>query len=149
MLGVQVTVVRFLTINGITPDILFIWLLYLTLTEGQIVGTVGGFSIGVLYDLAVGGFLGLTALSKTLSCFLGGYFFNENKTLITLGSYRFVTIVFILSLVHNALYFVIFVAGTQMHYVTTVMWYGLATTVYTSVVSLLPMFLFSRKVRFE
>ncbi len=142
-------VVKFLAIEGITPDILLIWLVYLTLSEGQIAGTIGGFILGVLFDLAVGGFLGLTALSKTIACFLGGYFYNENKILITMGSFRFVTIVFILSFVHNILYFAIFVAGIQMNYVTTVLSYGLTTTIYTAVVSLLPMFLFSRKVQFE
>ncbi len=141
-------VVKFLAIEGITPDILLIWLSYLTLTEGQIVGTIGGFSLGVLFDLAVGGFLGLTALSKTIACFFGGYFYNESKTLMTLGSFQFVAFVFVLSFVNNAIYFAIFVAGIQMHYPATVLWYGLTTAIYTAVVSLLPMFLFSRKVKF-
>ncbi len=149
VLALQMMAVRFVSIGGVTPDILLIWLLYLTLMEGQIPGTIGGFLVGLSFDLGVGGFVGLTALSKTVACFLGGYFHNENKTLITLGSYRFIMMVFAISLVHNALYFVIFVAGTQMSYFSTVFWYGLATAVYTAVVALLPMFWFSRKVRFE
>ncbi len=148
-LGLQFMVVRFMSIGGVTPDILLIWLFYLTLTEGQIPGTIGGFLTGLLFDLGTGGFVGLTSLSKTVACFLAGYFHNENKTLITLGSYRFIAMIFAISLVHNALYFAIFTAGTQMSYFSTVFWYGLTTAVYTSVAALLPMFLFSRKVRFE
>ncbi len=142
-------VVKFLSIDGISPDILLIWLAYLTLTEGQIVGTIAGFSLGLLFDLAIGGFLGLTALTKTIACFFGGYFYNENKTLMTLGSFQFTIFVFVLSFLNNTIYFAIFVAGTQMHYPATVLWYGLTTAMYTAVVSLLPMFLFSRKVKSE
>ncbi len=149
MLAVQVMVVRFMAIDGVTPDILLIWLLYFTLNEGQIAGTAAGFLTGLLYDLAAGGFVGLTALTKTVAGFLAGYFFNENKILVTLGSYRFIAILVVISLVHNALYFAIFTAGTEMSYLSTVFWYGLTTTIYTAVVGLLPMFLFSRKVRFE
>lgn len=146
---VQIIAVKFLAIDGITPDILIIWLAYLTLSEGQIAGTIGGFSLGVLFDLAVGGFLGLSALSKTIACFFGGYFYNENKTPIILGSFQFVILVFVLSFLNNIIYFAIFVAGIQMHYPTTVLWYGFTTAIYTMVLSLFPMFLFSRKVKFE
>jgi rod shape-determining protein MreD len=149
VLILQITVVKFLSIDGISPDILLVWLAYLTLTEGQIVGTISGFSLGLLFDLAIGGFLGLTALSKTIACFFGGYFYNENKTLMTLGSFQFIMFVFVLSFLNNIIYFAIFVAGTQMHYPATVLWYGLTTAIYTAVVSLLPMFLFSRKAKFE
>jgi rod shape-determining protein MreD len=149
ILLLQIMVVKFLALDGITPDILLVWLAYLTLSEGQIVGTIAGFSLGVLFDLATGGFLGLTALSKTLACFFGGYFYNENKTLATLGSYQFIMLVFVLSFLNNFIYFAIFVAGTQMHYPATVLWYGLTTAIYTAVVSLLPMFLFSRKAKLE
>ena len=142
-------VVKFLALDGITPDVLLIWLAYLTLSEGQIAGTIAGFSAGIFFDLATGGFLGLTSLSKTIACFFGGYFYNENKTLMTLGSYQFALFVFVLSFLNNFVYFAIFVAGTPMHYPTTVLWYGLTTAIYTAVVSLLPMFLFSRKAKLE
>lgn len=149
ILLVQVMAIKFLAIDGITPDILLIWLAYLTLSEGQVAGTIGGFTLGVLFDLAVGGFLGLSALSKTIACFFGGYFYNDNKTLLTLGSFQFVMFVFVLSFINNLIYFAVFVAGIQMYYITTVLWYGLTTAIYTAVASLLPMFLFSRRVQFE
>ena len=50
-----------------------------------------GFFIGLALDLLSGsdGMLGLSALTKTVAGFIAGYFYNENKTLQTLGSYRF------------------------------------------------------------
>ncbi len=146
---IQVITVRLINIEGITPDLILIYLLYLTFSEGQIAGTVFGFFTGLVFDFAVGGFLGLTALTKTVSCFLAGYLYNENKTLIILGGFQFVTITFFISLIHNALYFAIFTAGTELHFIRTLLIYGLGTSLYTAVLALVPMFIFSRRISVE
>ncbi len=145
----QAVTIRLISIENVTPDLILVYLLYLTLSEGQIPGTVFGFFTGLLFDFTVGGFLGLTALSKTVACFFTGYLYNENKILHTLGSFRFVTITFFISLVHNGLYFAVFTAGTELNYLRTVFIYGIGTSLYTAVLSLIPMFIFSRKVRID
>ena len=142
----QTTIVRLFTLEGIIPDILIIWVAYLALTEGQLRGTVWGFSIGLCLDLLSGNFLGLSAMSKTLCGFLCGYFYNENKMHLTLGSYRFLLIVLLASFLHNLLYFMIFTQGTDIRFWQVVMRFGITTTLYTATVSALPMFAFSRKL---
>ncbi len=140
----QTTIIRFLSIGGITPDLLVIWIAYVALKHGQIPGTVAGFGIGLVIDLISGDFLGLSAVSKTLSGFIAGYFYNENKTEQTLRSYRLVIIVLVISLIHNIIYFMIFLQGAEIGFWPNVLKFGLTTSLYTAVISLLPMLAFSR-----
>lgn len=142
---IQTQLMRLLTLEGITPDILTIWIVYLALREGQLPATFWGFGIGLFFDLVTGNFIGLSALAKTICGFVAGYFHNENKTPLTLGSYRFIVIVLIVSLIHNTVYFVIFTQGSDVGFLRAVLQLGFATTCYTASLTLLPMFAFSRK----
>jgi rod shape-determining protein MreD len=141
------TLLRFLTIGDIAPDILLIWVVYIAIREGQMAGTVAGFLIGLAVDLLSGtdGMVGLAALSKTVGGFLAGYFYNENKTLQTLGGYQFLIAVGVVSLVHNVIYFLIFLQGTELSWWRIIVSYGVPGTVYTVAAALLPMFVIARR----
>ena len=143
----QTTVARYLAVAGISPDLALIWIIYLSLRRGQIAGTVAGFSTGLVLDLLSGndGMLGLAALAKTAGGFTAGYFFNENKTLQTLGSYRFILIIILVSLVHNLIYFVIFLQGSGSHWWEAILLYGIPVALYTAAVGLIPTFVFARR----
>lgn len=143
---IQTQLMRILTLEGVTPDLLTIWIVYLALKEGQLAATMWGFCIGLMFDLVTGNFIGLSAFTKTICGFVAGYFFNENKTPLTLGSYRFIIIVLVTSLVHNTIYFVIFTQGSDIGLMNAIFQVGLATTFYTATLTLLPMFIFSRKI---
>ena len=58
-------------------------------------------------------FFGLMAMTKTIAGFIAGYFYNDNITTQTLGSYRFVLIVLLASFVHNLFFYGIFLQGIQ------------------------------------
>jgi len=146
LIGIQSQLMRLLTLEGITPDLLTIWIVYIALREGQLPATLWGFSIGLLFDLFSGNFLGLSALTKTVCGFTAGYFYNENKTPLTLGSYRFIVIVLVVSFIHNAIYFLLFTQGSDIGLLNAIFRVGLATTFYTASLTLLPMFAFSRKL---
>ena len=147
MVLLQTTLARYLAIEGIVPDLLLIWVVYLALREGQAAATTAGFFLGLLVDLISGrdGMLGLAALSNTVGGFVAGYFHNENKIVQLLGGYQFILIVAVASIVHNVLYFIIFLQGTEVGWLDAVVLYGLPTTVYTAALALLPMFVFSRR----
>jgi rod shape-determining protein MreD len=147
LLLIHTSLIRFLAIGPITPDILLVWIVYLAIRRGQIVATTVGFFIGLTVDLNSGndGMLGLAALSKTVAGFVAGYFYNENKTLQTLGGYQFIVVTVIVSLVHNVLYFLIFLQGTGLQWSEAILEYGVPTTMYTAAVALLPMFAYARK----
>ena len=146
VLLVQTGVIRFLSIGGIVPDLVLLWVAALAIRRGQIPATSAGFLLGLAQDILSGdGMLGLSALTKTLAGFIAGYFYNENKTLQTMGSYRLLLIAGLVSLVHDGLYFLLFLQGSGISWSRSLLEYGIPTTVYTLAVALIPMFAFARK----
>ena len=141
------TLVKFLAIATIVPDILLIWIVYVAIREGQATATTTGFLIGLAENLmgTMNGVLGLAALAKTFAGFIAGYFFNENKIETNLGGYQFIVIVSVASLVHNSVYFLIFLQGSGLSWSQSLLYYGIPTTAYTAIVALVPMFAFARK----
>jgi rod shape-determining protein MreD len=141
----QTTLIHFINLEGIVPDLLTIWIVYIALMEGQLEATLWGFGVGLFFDLTAHDFIGLAALSKTICGFLAGYFFNENKTRLVLTSYRFVLIIFLVSIVQNIVYFIVFTQGSEIDLVHAVFQFGLTTTLYTAIVGLLPILVFTRR----
>jgi len=145
LLLLQTTFIPYLALLGYVPDILLPWLVYVALRRGQVEASLYGFGVGFLQDITATKFLGLAALAKTISCFVIGYFYNENTTGQTLGSYRYVLIVMLCSFIHDVVYFSVFFLGVEGSLMSHVLQFSIASTVYTGVVTLLPMFVFSQK----
>ena len=144
---VDSTLVKFMAIANVVPDILIIWVAYIAIREGQIAGVTAGFFLGLTIDLLgkPDGMVGLDALSKTFAGFAAGYFYNENKIENNLGGYQFVIITGVASLVHNSIYFAIFLQGSGLNLGQMFLYHGLPATAYTVAVAFLPMFMFARK----
>jgi rod shape-determining protein MreD len=149
LLLLQTTFVPFLSIDGFLPDVLLIWVVYIAVTRGQLEATITGFAVGLLQDVIAIQFFGLSALTKTIAGFVAGYFFNENITEQTLGSYRFLLVILFSAFVHNILYFGIFLQGIQDALFTTTVEFSIAASLYTAAVGVFPMFTFVRKYRFS
>lgn len=147
MLLLQTTFIPFLSIAGFLPDILLIWVVYVAVRQGQMEATITGFLVGLLQDAVSMQFFGLGALTKTIAGFVAGYFYSENSTEQTLGSYRFLTIIVVSSFVHNIIYSGIFLQGIQDSVVPTMIEFSVATSLYTALLSVFPMFTFVRKYR--
>lgn len=101
LLLVQIIIVPLISIEGFVPDLLLILLIFYTLRKGQLYGTVLGFVFGLFIDLITGSLLGSTMFSKTLTGFIAGYFYNENKIDIYLKSYTFLLIILLSSIIDN------------------------------------------------
>jgi rod shape-determining protein MreD len=149
ILLLQTIIIPQIAIENIVPDVVLIWIVYVAITRGQIPATTTGFLLGVLVDVLSGGdsMFGLSALTKTLSGFLAGYSFNENKIGSSLSGPQFPLLVIFISLVHNLLYFLIFLQGSDILWNAAVLRFGIPTTVYTVAVAMIPMFAFARHYR--
>ncbi|MCB9249278.1 MAG: rod shape-determining protein MreD [Ignavibacteriales bacterium] len=75
----QFIFVPMIAIDAIAPDIIMILLVYYALKYGQLYGTFLGSIFGLLFDIISGGILGSAMFAKTISGFIAGYFYNENK----------------------------------------------------------------------
>ncbi|MBU1299387.1 MAG: rod shape-determining protein MreD [Bacteroidetes bacterium] len=149
LIVVQTTVIRYLSLEGIIPDLLLIMIVYISITEGQISGTLYGFGIGLLFDIITGDVIGISSLSKSMAGFISGYFFNENKIELTMGSYRFLLILLFVSSIHNLIYFLIYVQGSEISTLYAISKVGLTSALYTTTVSILMVLVFARKYSFK
>ncbi len=145
LLLLQTTFIPFISLGGYLPDLFILYLVYIALRRGQIEATISGFIIGLLQDIISIKFFGLAALSKTIAGFVAGYFFNENTVEQTLGSYRYVSLIGLCSFVHDLVYSTLFFQGSEGSIFFSILELSLGMTLYTCVISLLPMFFFSRK----
>jgi len=101
LLLIQTTIVPFLAIDTVIPDLILILLVFYSITQGQIYGSVLGFIYGFLFDIITGSLLGSTMIAKTLAGFTAGYFSAENKKDQNLVSYNFALIVLLCSFVDS------------------------------------------------
>ena len=100
----QLTVVPLISVDFIVPDLIVILIVFYTLRNGQIYGSLLGFILGLLFDLASGGLIGASMFSKTLAGFTAGYFYNEKRIESNLDSTMFITIIFMCSFVDSLFY---------------------------------------------
>ena len=64
----------FLSIKGIRPDFILIYILYTSIRYGNFYGVIVGFILGILVDLVgVGSFFGLTSLTFVITGYLAGF----------------------------------------------------------------------------
>lgn len=135
------------TAYSITPDAVLIGLVYLGIKKGKITGSIGGFISGLILDIFSFSFIGLMALSKSVAGFAAGFFHDETKVERYLGSYIFILIVIFVSLINNSVYYFIYFQGTSLVLSDILLRYIIPTTVYTALISVIPV-IFARRRRF-
>lgn len=145
---VQKTLIWLIAVTSyeITPDILLIGIVYVSIRKGKITGSISGFLFGLLFDFFSFSFLGLMALAKATAGFTAGFFNRENKIERYTQSYVFLIIVFFCSLINNFLYFVLYFQGTILSFGDILFRYVIPTAVYTALVSIFPLIVIHRKV---
>ncbi|NLB89414.1 MAG: rod shape-determining protein MreD [Syntrophomonadaceae bacterium] len=78
----QTTVFSFLSMKGIIPDMVLIFVVFFALLNGSKNAAIYGFLCGLLEDLYMGRFIGINALSKGITGYvigmLEGRVFKEN-----------------------------------------------------------------------
>ena len=145
LLLIQANLADMISLRGISPDLLLLFIVYLAVREGQMYVLPWGFLLGLVLDLSTGTVIGLSALSKTVAAFTAGYFYSENMIVMNLATYRFLLLVFLAAFVHNAVYFVIFTMGSDIGVFGAVFGVGLVSALYTTTVAILPMLVTARR----
>jgi rod shape-determining protein MreD len=145
---IQKTLIWLIAVTSyeITPDIVLIGLVFISMRKGKITGSVGGFVSGLILDFLSFSFLGLMALSKTVTGFFAGFFYNEMKVDRYLSSYVFVLVVFFCSLINNVFYFMIYFQGTMLAPADILIRYVLPTALYTAFVSIIAVIINKKKL---
>ena len=145
VLVIQTTIIPLISINGVIPDLIIILLVFYTLRNGQIYGTVLGFIYGLLFDLITGSLLGSSMLAKSLAGFVAGYFANENKIEIYFKSYNFALIVLLCSVINSVINAFFSTVEFNSNLFVMIFQLGLLPGIYTSVVSLISIVFYPRR----
>lgn len=74
VLLLQTTVIDYIAISGVKPDIAFILLILFSLRQGSWVGQVSGFITGIVEDILSLSPLGFHSFIKTLTGYIYGFF---------------------------------------------------------------------------
>jgi len=134
---IQLTVIPFISIQEIVPNLLLIAVVYFSISNGQIFGTVTGASYGLLFDLISGNLLGSNMLSKTIAGFIAGYFSGETRRDKYLYTYSFTLVVFISALVDAMIFSFFSVIDFNTNFLQALFNHALLPSIYTTIVSIL------------
>lgn len=126
----QFTVIPLFSVNGVTPDLIVILVIVVSLQRGRTWGVVAGFAAGLLYDMFGTGFVGASSFANSISAYVAGFFGGEQL------ERRFITVtgVLLFSLfVHDLLYFLILSVGAPGGFVNMLFRQIIPQTIYTFV----------------
>ncbi|MGE5364691.1 MAG: rod shape-determining protein MreD [Bacteroidota bacterium] len=142
----QLTIIPLISFNQIAPDLILIVLVYYTLKLGQIHGTILGFIMGLIFDMVSGGVIGSAMFAKTMSGFLTGYFYNENKMEFNLNSFMLLLIIFGVGSIDSVIYTFFSTTEINTSLFMLIFMQGLLPGLYSAVVSLPLIIFYPRKL---
>ncbi len=142
---VQLIFSPIIAVDNIYPNFLLIFCAIIALREGQMVGLVAAFCAGLIYDVISNDVIGTNALASILAIFLVGYFHREGRFRQLVGSYRFLILVLVATLVFNLVYHILRIDTSEVDFLGFFLKYGIASTLYTTVIAILPLLVMARK----
>ena len=134
---IQLTVIPLVSIQEVVPDLLLIAVVYLSISYGQVFGTVTGASYGLLLDLISGNLIGSNMLSKTVAGFIAGYFSSETRRDKYLYTYFFSIVVLLTALVDAIIFSFFSVIDFNTNILLVLFNHALLPSIYSSLVSIL------------
>ncbi|PKL82616.1 MAG: rod shape-determining protein MreD [Ignavibacteriae bacterium HGW-Ignavibacteriae-3] len=141
---IQLAVIPLISISSISPNLVLVLIVYLTLKNGQSYGTFLGFLLGFFLDAVSGGIIGAYMLSFTISAFIAGYFYNDNKIELNTESFYFLLILSISGCVSAFIYGAVSNSNSDVNFFLMLIEEGLLPGLYTAVFGL-PMVIFTSR----
>lgn len=126
-----------LTLWGVWPDVVLLYVAYVALRRGRVAGAVAGFASGLAMDVIVNSStLGINALLKTLMGFVIGLFRSDQGENLRLSPIQAFVGALVIAVVHNGLMTIILALeqDTRTPFLIFGLWLGSAF--YTAVVAL-------------
>ncbi len=113
----QVTWLNFIKIFGVTPNLLIVLIVSISLLEGRIHGAVVGFFAGLCLDAVIGSALGFQAL---LGMLLGLLLGNINKRFFKENIFIMITITFVSTIIfESVISFAAYLYGLEIDFFIT------------------------------
>ena len=125
-----------------------IYLVYITIREGQLAGETSGFVLGLLLDVLSSGILGAHMLSKTIACFLVGFFYDPEKIEQNIRNWPFLLLTLLAAVINNFIFYFLYTRASEITFGDFAFRYGAVAALYTVVVAILPLLYWSRRRAF-
>jgi len=130
----QTTAMNLLAIHDVQPDGLLLAVVYLALREGSMPAILVGFSVGLLEDSLNTGFIGLTALSKSIAGYVAGLYYGRRPTLTLPWT---ALVVFSTAFAHDLVHSVVLSIGKHVSVVYLILASAFPSAAYTTVVAVI------------
>ncbi len=152
VLGILAIVVQkffddFASISSISPELVILFVVFVTLREGQMVGMEAGFVTGFLNDILSTHFLGFTSFIAVVASFVAGFFYKEADVDLTGRTLNYVWICAIALFVSEFVSIPIVSAG-ELNYWYVFLKFTVGETVYTALLAMVVVFVNGRKSRY-
>jgi rod shape-determining protein MreD len=127
---VQTTLCRLIAVKGVQPDLILIFIVYLSMKEGAMAGILCGFLAGLFFDVYSPQHLGAGSLAKSIVGYLSGLLDERN---ITLDDKYKMLVLFIAALFHDTVT-ASFAYGPAAAFKTILVFQSLPAALYTAFV---------------
>ena len=124
----QITIIPLFSIKGISPDLIIILVISVSIQRGKFWGVVAGFSTGLVFDAFGTALVGLSSLANSISAFVAGFLLGEQL------EQRFgviVGLILVSLLIHDFLYYTILSIGTSIGFWVTLFKHVVPQSFYT------------------
>lgn len=141
---IQLVIIPLVSIGSVIPDLMIILVVFVALRHGQLYGTIFGAIAGLFFDLISGGIIGSAMFAKTLSGFVAGYFFSDNKIEYNISTMFMLLVVFIASSINSFFYLLISSSEIKLTATYLILEQGILPGFYTALFTL-PVVIFNQK----
>lgn len=141
---IQLVIIPLISIGSVIPDLMIILVVFVALRHGQLYGTIFGAIAGLFFDLISGGIIGSAMFAKTLSGFVAGYFFSDNKIEYNTSTMFMLLVVFISSSINSFFYLLIASSEIKLTASHLILEQGILPGFYTALFTL-PVVIFNQK----
>ncbi|MCH8018426.1 rod shape-determining protein MreD [candidate division KSB1 bacterium] len=124
----QITIIPLFSIKGISPDLILILVISVSIQRGKFWGVVAGFSTGLVFDAFGTALVGLSSLANSISAFVAGFLLGEQVEQ-RLGV--IVGLILVSLLIHDFLYYTILSIGTSIGFWVTLFKHVVPQSFYT------------------
>lgn len=139
LLFIENNLLHLISIKNVTPDLILIFVIIISLRESKNKATAIGFLAGLIQDVFTTGFWGLSALTKSIVGFWG-VFFQQPKKRYNLS--YFAVVVSVLVVIHEIIFGLIYNLGTRIGFFQLLLEYMFPRAIYTGIIALITYMIF-------
>ncbi len=130
VLIVQRTIIPLISIQGISPDLILIFIVYWSGQRSRFQGVLTGFTGGLLQDLAGTGIVGVFALSKAIAAYIACSFpwGRLERNILPMG-----VALLTASFAHYMVYYLFQLRNSSAGFLAMLLRYGIPSVIYTTI----------------